>query len=89
MRRDRGRIRPRPLKSLRVYAGNLRQGSDVYNIDRLRRYLRFGEGTHDAFVKRLLNEAAAGRLESFAAFYRSGTLYELPLTWPTVPAIPR
>jgi hypothetical protein len=77
------------LSSLRTYAGGLRQGSNGYNTSRLQRYLDFGDGTHDAFVNHLLSEAAAGRLESFAAFYRSGTIYELPLSWPTVPAIPR
>ncbi|MCO6045269.1 hypothetical protein NG895_15260, partial [Aeoliella sp. ICT_H6.2] len=76
------------LSSLRTYSG-LRQGSLRYNVSRLNRYLDYGDGTHNAFVNQLLNEAATGQLESFGTFYRSGRIFELPPGWPTVPAIQR
>jgi hypothetical protein len=51
--------------------------------------LQYGDGANDAFARQLLREGKAGDLESFAGFYRSRSLYELPLTWPSVPAIRR
>jgi hypothetical protein len=60
-----------------------------YNVDRIAKYLAHGSGRHRALAKRLLDEAAAGRLESFAASARSKKLYELPLGWPSVPPILR
>lgn len=71
------------LSLLKTYSGGLRQGSGGYNISRLNRYLDFGDGTHDAYVNMLLGEARAGRLESFAAFYRSGNTFELPVKQPS------
>lgn len=76
------------LTLLKNYSG-LRQGSFQYNVSRLQRYLQFGDGTHNQFVNQLLSEAAAGRLDSFASFYKSGRLFELPAGWPSVPAIQR
>ena len=77
------------LSLLKTYKGGLRQGSDAYNISRLQRYMQYGDGVNDVFARQLLKEAKAGDLESFAAFYRSRSLYELPRTWPSVPAIRR
>ena len=77
------------LSSLKTWGG-LRQGSGPYNVSRLQRYLRYGDGTHNVMVNTLRAEAAAGRLESFATFYRSGRIYELPTGWPrTAPPILR
>jgi hypothetical protein len=77
------------LSLLRTYAGGLRQGSNQYNINRLERYLQYGDGANDEVARQLLREARAGDLESYAAFYKSRSLFELPLTWPKVPAIRR
>jgi hypothetical protein len=76
------------LSKLETYSG-LRQGSNEYNISRLERYLQYGDGTHNAVANDLLNAAQAGKLESFASFYRKGATYELPMNWPRVPAIRR
>ena len=77
------------LGSLQTYNGGLRQGTSAYNVNRLQRYLDFGDGTHDALVDQLLNEASLGRLDSYATFYRSGRTLQLPANWPTASAIPR
>jgi RHS repeat-associated protein len=77
------------LSLLKTYAGGLRQGSTEYNVNRLQRYIQYGDGANNAVARQLLREAKAGDLESYAAFYRSRSLYELPLTWPSVPAIRR
>lgn len=81
------------LSSLKTYSGNLRQGSNNYNVSRLQRYLDFGDGKHDALVNQMLNEAAKGRLESFATFYRGGRTFQLPTQlhsqWPRVAPIAR
>jgi RHS repeat-associated protein len=76
------------LSSLRTYSG-LRQGSMEYNQSRLQRYMRWGDGTNNQLAEVLLDEAGIGQLKSFASFYRSRRLYELPLGWPDVGAIRR
>jgi hypothetical protein len=73
------------LGNLKTYGG-LRQGSQSYNIDRLKKYLYYGDGTYDDLVNTLLNEAMNDQLESFASFYRGKKLYELPRGWPEIPA---
>jgi hypothetical protein len=77
------------LSLLKTYKGGLRQGSLDYNISRLERYLDYGDGTHNGLVNKLLDEASMGRLESFGTFYGSRRIYELPMGWPSVPAVVR
>jgi hypothetical protein len=77
------------LSLLKTYKFNLRQGSLDYNTSRLQRYLDFGDGTNDALVNLLLDKAAMGELDSFGAFYRGRSIFELPLGWPSIPAIGR
>ncbi len=77
------------LSLLKTYQGNLRQGSHGYNVSRLERYLQWGDGTHNGFVNRILDDASVGQLESFVTFYRSGRVLELPLGWPQVKAVQR
>lgn len=75
------------LSSLQTYAGGLRQGSMDYNISRLERYLQHGDGVHNLFVNRLLDDVYVGQLESFVSLYRGRSTYELPMGWP-VPSVP-
>jgi RHS repeat-associated protein len=70
------------LASLSTDKSGLRQGSLDYNISRLRRYVKFGNGTYKALANTLLGEAYAGTLESFASLYRSQRMFELPAGWP-------
>jgi len=55
------------LGNLKTYGG-LRQGSQSYNIDRLKKYLYYGDGTYDDLVNTLLNEAMNDQLESLLHF---------------------
>ena len=71
-----------------TYSG-LRQGTSAYNLSRLNRYLQFGDGASSTLARNLISELTNGRLESFASFYRGGEIYELPATWPGMPAISR
>jgi len=43
------------IRQFETYGG-LRQGSQSYNIDRLKKYLYYGDGTYDDLVNTLLNE---------------------------------
>jgi hypothetical protein len=77
------------LGSLRTYSG-LRQGSRAYNESRLNRYLRYGDGQHDALANNLLNGLRNGQVDSYASFYRGRSTYLLPNGWPkNASAIPR
>jgi YD repeat-containing protein len=77
------------LSALAKDSRGLRQGSNDYNISRLERYLKYGDGTYNATANQLLNKAYNNDLKSFASFYRAGATYELPVQWPKVPAIRR
>ena len=78
----------RRLKSLATYS-NLRQGSSTYNVSRLLGYLQLGDGRYADVANRLLAQAQASRLQSFASLYRSRRLYELPGGWPALRAVRR
>ena len=67
----------------------LRQGSFRYNIDRLEKYLKYGDGDHNNLAIQLINDAYSGNLESFVAFYRSDRVFELPFGWPKIKPIKR
>jgi RHS repeat-associated protein len=73
-------------------AGNP-QGSAAWNQLRLDRYLRYGDGRHNALARQLLAESRADRLRSFAGFYGNRRLVQLPQRkphlWPDVPAVLR
>jgi len=60
----------------------VRQGSNAYNISRIQRYLKYGDGTHNNFARQLLREAQSLNVKSFASFYRTRRLFELPAGWP-------
>lgn len=78
------------IKRLATYRDGLRQGSFGYIESRLQRYLTYSPDQRSAnLVRTLLGEVRAGRLESYATFYRGGRTYELPLDWPAEAAIPR
>lgn len=80
----------RNLSSLETYKGGLRQGSLEYNISRLGRYVRWGDGENLDLANNLLDAAYSGRLESFTTLYRGKSTYELPIGWPkNSPAIKR
>jgi len=70
------------LGSLKKDTLGMRQGSRAYNVDRINRYLDHGDGKHADFAERLLDEIARGRTRSFATFYRSRRISELPNSWP-------
>lgn len=77
------------LNSLTTDINGLRQGTLAYNVDRLRKYLKYGDGTHNKLANQLIAEGQTGQLESFATLYRSGRAFELPAGWPTIPAVKR
>jgi len=79
----------RGLSLLKIYAEGLRQGTRGYNFSRLQRYLQRGDGQHAALAQHLMQEAAAGRLESFASLRRSRRVFELLTDWPRMPPILR
>lgn len=79
----------RYLSLLKTDKKGFRQGSLDYNIDRLQNYLQFGDGTHNTLVNRLLTEAYAGNLDSFATLFKSGRVFELPIGWPRIKGIKR
>lgn len=74
------------MPRLRPDAKGLVQATPAWNADRLRNYLRFGDGEHNALAQTLLSESDAGRLRSFAAFYGEGKLYEIPSRFPQAQA---
>ncbi len=47
-------------------------------------YLKSG---HDDLARTLLAEGRRGSVESYATFYRGGSVYQLPVGWPTITAI--
>jgi len=79
------------LSSLKTDRSGLRQGSLDFNVSRLERYLEYGNGGHNGFVNKLLDDAFSGKLESFTSLYKGRTTYELPIGWPapSVPALKR
>jgi len=74
---------------LRTDTSGLRQGSIDYIESRLGRYLQYGNGYRTDLANRLLYELDMGRLKSFATFYDSRSIYELPRNWPKVPEVRR
>lgn len=69
--------------ALATDAGGLRQGSLSYNIDRLQKYIKFGDGAFEEEAQFLLQAARRGDVESMATFLRSKRVLEFPPGWPT------
>jgi RHS repeat-associated protein len=69
--------------------GQFRQGSYKYNVNRLERYLLKGNGDYNPLVNNLLEDAGTDNLASYATFYKSRKIYELPKDWPKVKEILR
>ena len=66
------------LSALRTYGG-LTQGTEAYNLSRIARYLRNGDGSNDALALALGSQSrSATGLDSFVSLYGSKTTYQLP-----------
>jgi hypothetical protein len=74
------------LSLLRTYSG-LRQASAMYNVSRLQRCALYGDRQVMMIANDLIQNSFS--LYSYATFYRSRLVFELPIGWPSIPAILR
>lgn len=65
------------LGSLSIDKAGLRQGGELYNINRLERYIVNAENANVDLANRLIDGIYTREVDSFASFYRSKKLFQL------------